>query len=98
MPLREGYPATGSRTGFRRSLPRKRASRIANVMSSIPESVTKQILTSAPAANADELDELPRPDIEAFTETGSGWDAYDVWRRFIKEARDRRESGDPSTR
>jgi len=23
--------------------------------------------------------------------TGQGWDAFDVWRRFIKEARDRRE-------
>jgi len=28
---------------------------------------------------------------------GQGWDAYDVWRRFIKEARDRREGRTPSS-
>lgn len=64
-------------------------------MSSIPESVTSQILTVAPAANADRLSELSRPVDARLTETASGWDAYEVWRRFIKDARDRRQSGRP---
>jgi hypothetical protein len=36
------------------------------------------------------IDTVIEPGIEA---TG-GWDAYDVWRRFIKEARDRRKHPD----
>ncbi len=65
-------------------------------MSSIPNSVTSQVLTVAPAANADRLSELPRAADAYLTETASGWDAYDVWRRFIKDARDRRQSAQPS--
>lgn len=65
-------------------------------MSSIPDPVTSQILSAAPAANADRLNELSRPADAQFTETGSGWDAYEVWRRFIKDARDRRRSGSPA--
>lgn len=61
-------------------------------MSSIPDSVTSQVLTVAPAANADRLSELPDPTDAQLTETASGWDAYEVWRRFIKDARDRRSS------
>lgn len=57
-------------------------------MSSIRESVTPPVVPNEPAANADQLDERPRP--PSFTDTGSGWDAYEVWRRFIKHARDRR--------
>jgi len=59
-------------------------------MSSIRESATQPVAPSEPAANADQLDQWPRP--PSFTDTGTGWDAYDVWRRFIKHARDRRES------
>lgn len=63
-------------------------------MSSIRESVIQPVASSEPAANADQLDQRPRP--PSFTDTGSGWDAYDVWRRFIKHARDRRGS-EPDT-
>lgn len=58
---------------------------------------------SATAANADRLgealaltasdvgiDTVVQPNIEA---TG-GWDAYEVWRRLIKDARDRRKNQD----
>ena len=58
-------------------------------MSSSQEIVAKQLLTTAPAANADRLGEADMP--VRPTETATGWDAYEVWRRFIKEARDRRE-------
>lgn len=65
-------------------------------MSSSQEIVAKQLLTTAPAANADSLGETDGS--VRTTETASGWDAYEVWRRFIKEARDRRElaNRDPS--
>ena len=38
-------------------------------------------------------DHLPRPMAEDLATGGTtgGWDAYDVWRKLIKEARDRRE-------
>ena len=66
-------------------------------MSSIPEQVSSklagelaaQLVSAVPAANADRLGEQ-QPPREALTETASGWDSYDVWRRFIKEARNRR--------
>lgn len=58
-------------------------------MSSSQEIVAKQLLTTAPAANADRLGEADTS--VRTTETATGWDAYEVWRRFIKEARDRRE-------
>lgn len=48
------------------------------------------------AANADRVDER----IVVSTLNGKaaqGWDAYDVWRRLIKEARDRREARNAST-
>jgi hypothetical protein len=59
-------------------------------MSSSQEIVTHQLLNVAAAANADQLADA-QPKVTA-TETATGWDAYEVWRRFIKEARDRRES------
>lgn len=62
-------------------------------MSSIPEEVSnhlaKQLVSVVPAANADHLAE-PRQ-ASAVTDTASGWDSYEVWRRFIKDARARRE-------
>ena len=65
-------------------------------MSSSQEIVATQLLTSAPAANADRLGEGEAAPVRT-TETATGWDAYEVWRRFIKEARERREhaSRDP---
>jgi hypothetical protein len=62
-----------------------------------------QMISGASAANADQLgdaialtvpeigiDTVIQPNIEA---TG-GWDAYEVWRRLIKDARDRRKHQD----
>jgi hypothetical protein len=59
-------------------------------MSSSQEIVTHQLLNVAAAANADQLGDA-QPKVAA-TETATGWDSYEVWRRFIKEARDRRAS------
>jgi hypothetical protein len=57
-------------------------------MSSVIETISGQLLNTAPAANADRLGEhLGNRQV---TETSTGWDSYEVWRRFIKEARDRR--------
>lgn len=62
-------------------------------MNSIPEPIpTTQLLSAVPAANADRLGEQSQP-VANVTETGSGWDAYEVWRRFIKDARERRLTG-----
>jgi hypothetical protein len=66
-------------------------------MSRVIETIDTQLL-SVSAANADRLGELSRdPGPDAPTgvvlgETASGWDSYDVWRRFIKDARDRRQA------
>ena len=66
-------------------------------MSSIPKEVSNhlaaQLVTVVPAANADHLAEARRA--LATTDTASGWDSYEVWRRFIKDARARRLS-DPT--
>lgn len=61
-------------------------------MSSIYESVpaTNQLLSVVPAANADQLGEHRQQPMVNVTETASGWDSYEVWRRFIKDARERR--------
>lgn len=66
-------------------------------MSSIPEQVSSQLtgqlaaqlVNAVPAANADRLSEQ-HPPAKELTETASGWDSYEVWRRFIKDARNRR--------
>jgi hypothetical protein len=59
-------------------------------MSSIPKEVSDrlaaQLAAVVPAANADHLAEARH----ALTDTASGWDSYEVWHRFIKEARARR--------
>ena len=51
------------------------------------------LVESIPAANADRIeDSFGQTTVVATTETSTGWDAYEVWRRFIKDARDRRRS------
>ena len=57
-------------------------------MSSVIETISGQLLNTAPAANADRLGEQLGD--RQVAETSSGWDSYEVWRRFIKDARDRR--------
>ena len=62
-----------------------------------------QMISGASAANADQLGEaiaLTVPEIgidtviEPNIESTGGWDAYEVWRRLIKDARDRRKHQD----
>jgi hypothetical protein len=70
-------------------------------MSTVSKTVA-QVL-SAKAANADLLDEgrsvegrregRSSQELRADAVQSTGWDAYDVWRRFIKEARERRKNG-----
>ena len=55
-------------------------------------STVHNLVESIPAANADQIDDRFGQTTVAATETSTGWDAYEVWRRFIKDARDRRRS------
>jgi hypothetical protein len=59
-----------------------------------------QLISAGSAANADKLAEamsLTAPEVgvdtvvEPSIESTGGWDAYEVWRRLIKDARDRRK-------
>lgn len=59
-------------------------------MSSTQEVISKQLLDVVPAANDDHLEHATQVPSVNVTDTASGWDAYEVWRRFIKDARDRR--------
>ena len=66
--------------------------------------VTKTINTAhklvdpIPAANADQIGDgfdgqtTVLTATMAASETSTGWDSYEVWRRFIKDARDRRRT------
>lgn len=58
-------------------------------MTAVTNMNTEQsLLKATPAANADRLSETT--DKLSFESTGA-WDSYEVWRRFFKEARERRE-------
>jgi hypothetical protein len=65
-------------------------------MSSNPV-VTSHLINGGSAANADSLEAMSvQAQLEAHAadssiEATGGWDAYEVWRRFIKDARDRRK-------
>lgn len=59
-------------------------------MSTASRTMNGQLLSAAAAANEDRLDEVRAADRTA--ESSSAWDAYDVWRRLIKEARERRNA------
>jgi hypothetical protein len=59
-------------------------------MTNVPNSIATELLTSTPAANEDRMDEAAAP-APGISDTG-GWDAHEVWRRFIKEARERRRT------
>lgn len=74
-------------------------------MSTVTKSVVSQLISGGSAANADELgDTVAAADgaadigidtvIQPSVGSASGWDAYEVWRRFIKDARDRRKQQD----
>ncbi len=59
-------------------------------MNSVSNTLPVHVLAPGAAANADHMSERAVP-AAALTETAAGWDAYEVWRRFIKDARDRRQ-------
>jgi hypothetical protein len=61
------------------------------LMSSVPKHLNGAQLISGAAANADQLGEGRSHEAKGLEGTGGGWDAYEVWRRFIKDARDRRK-------
>ena len=54
-----------------------------------PATQTMNPLVASAAANDDHLPAADRP--RDASESG-GWNAHEVWRRLIKEARDRREA------
>ena len=71
-------------------------------MSTVIKPVVSQLISGGSAANADELGDTVASAhgaadigidtmIEPSIGSAGGWDAYEVWRRFIKDARDRRK-------
>jgi hypothetical protein len=65
-----------------------------DLMNSATKPIKRTLIETASAANADELGEsMIDTTVQTASIEGTGaWDAYDVWRRFIKEARDRRKA------
>ena len=60
-------------------------------MNTVSTPVSAHVVPPASAANADHVGELGvAPAIVSHVEALGGWDSYEVWRRFIKDARDRR--------
>lgn len=63
-----------------------------DLMTSATRPIKRPLIEAGSAANADEISESTESTVEVKGIEGTGaWDAYDVWRRFIKEARDRRK-------
>jgi hypothetical protein len=60
-------------------------------MNSLPSTLPAQMITPSSAANADQLGERSVVPAAGAVEAHGGWDSYEVWRRFIKDARDRRQ-------
>jgi hypothetical protein len=60
-------------------------------MNSVSPSVPAHVIAPGAAANADHLGERSAVPAAGRAEPHGGWDAYEVWRRFIKEARDARD-------
>ena len=60
-----------------------------SIMNSVSGAIPSPLVAAAAAANADELGEARAA--AANPSTTQGWDAYEVWRRFIKDARERRQ-------
>jgi hypothetical protein len=49
------------------------------------------VIASGSAANADHVGERSAVPAVGRVDAPAGWDSYEVWRRFIKDARDRRQ-------
>jgi hypothetical protein len=76
-------------------------------MSTVSKPVVSQLMSGGSAANADQVGDAVTAAqatadigidtvIEPSIGSAGGWDSYEVWRRFIKEARDRRKQQDPN--
>jgi hypothetical protein len=61
-------------------------------MNSVSNSLPAHVIASGSAANADHVSERPVAPAAVRVEAPAGWDAYEVWRRCIKDARDRRHT------
>lgn len=59
-------------------------------MNSVSTSLPAHLIAPGSAANADHVGERAVAPATARAEVAPGWDSYEVWRRFIKDARDRR--------
>jgi hypothetical protein len=59
-------------------------------MNSVSPTLPAHVIASGAAANADHLGERSAVPAPGRVEPHAGWDAYEVWRRCIKDARDRR--------
>jgi hypothetical protein len=59
-------------------------------MNSVSTSLPAHVVASGSAANADHVGERPAVPAAVRVEAPAGWDSYEVWRRCIKDARDRR--------
>jgi hypothetical protein len=60
-------------------------------MNSLSNSLPAHVVASGSAANADHVGERAGAPAAARVEPSAGWDSYEVWRRCIKDARDRRQ-------
>jgi hypothetical protein len=61
-------------------------------MNSVSTSLPAHVIAPGSAANADHVSErVAAPVVARADSVADGWDAYEVWRRFIKDARDRRQ-------
>jgi hypothetical protein len=60
-------------------------------MNNVSPAIPAHVIAAGSAANADHLGERSAVPAPALTHTSAGWDSYEVWRRFIKDARDRRQ-------
>jgi len=72
-------------------------------MSTLIKPIVSQLISGGSAANADQVGNtiaLTAPEvgidtvIEPSIGSTGGWDVYEVWRRLIKDARDRRKHQD----
>ncbi len=60
-------------------------------MNSLSTSLPAHVIPSGSAANADHVSERAAVPAAGRADAPAGWDSYEVWRRCIKDARDRRQ-------
>jgi hypothetical protein len=60
-------------------------------MNNVSNAIPAHVIAPGSAANADHMAERAAVPAASRVESTAGWDAYEVWRRFIKDARERRQ-------